>query len=173
MTPAHRRYLLLEAFLGAAIVNALINGAIGWLQTRQTPLFPTWKVPGVAIDLAGTAFGVTFGTCLVMPLQIRRKLAKGKLTPLPLSPRLARLAALLPPRTWRRALRLGLLSVPIFAAPVVIALGVLGVSSFARQPYVIFKAVFAAVQGAIVTPFIVRLQLAGAVPPAPLTSSST
>ncbi|MBM4364225.1 MAG: hypothetical protein FJ104_16215, partial [Deltaproteobacteria bacterium] len=54
---------------GAAVVNALLNGAIGWAATRELPVVPTWGLPGVAADLLATAFGVTFGTALVVPLQ--------------------------------------------------------------------------------------------------------
>ena len=160
MTPAHRRYLLLEAFLGAAAANAVINGAIGWLQTRRVPVLPMWQVPGIASDLAGTAFGVTFGTCVVMAWTVPREVARGKLTPLELSPRLARLVGFLPARGWRRSLRLALLSMLVFAPPVAIALTLLGVASLARAPYVAFKAAFSAVEGAIVTPFIVWMYLA-------------
>jgi hypothetical protein len=55
---------------------------------------------------------------------------------------------------------LALLSMLVFAPPVAIALTLLGVASLARAPYVAFKAAFSAVEGAIVTPFIVWMYLA-------------
>ena len=48
----------------------------------------------------------------------------------------------------------------VFAPPVAIALTLLGVASLGRAPYVAFKAAFSAVEGAIVTPFIVWMYLA-------------
>ena len=55
---------------------------------------------------------------------------------------------------------LGGLSVPVFALPIVAALTVLGGGAMDRTPYIVLKAVMSAVEGAIVTPFIVLAVLA-------------
>ena len=69
-----RTYLVVQCLVGSAIVNGVINGGIGWAATRSLAAMPLWGVPGVAGDLAGTAFGVTFGTCIGMVLQVKRDL---------------------------------------------------------------------------------------------------
>jgi hypothetical protein len=154
VTPRDLRYLLLECCLGSALVNAVINGGIGWATTRSLASLPLWRIPGVAADIVGTAFGVTFGTCLGMAFQIRRDLKSGKIGSVRVGPGVAVLLARFPYGTLRRSLGLGALSVPLFALPMVLALVVLGVGALERAPFIVLKACFAALEGALVTPFI-------------------
>jgi hypothetical protein len=154
VTPRDLRYLLLQCCLGSAIVNAVINGGLGWATTRSLPSLLLWRVPGVAADIVGTAFGVTFGTCLGMAFQIRRDLKSGKIGPVRVGPGVAVLLARFPYGTLRRSVGLGVLSVPLFALPMVLALVVLGVGALERTPFIVLKACFAALEAALVTPFI-------------------
>ena len=159
MLPRDRRYLILTCCIGSAIVNAIINGGLGWGLTHTFPSLPVWRIPGVAADIAGTAFGVTFGTCLGMALQIRRDMRRGKVGPVEasalsaLSPRVAALVASFPVGLLKRSVGLGIVSV-VFALPVVVALLVLGIGSLDRVPFVALKSSFAALQAAMVTPLI-------------------
>jgi hypothetical protein len=157
MLPRDRRYLILTCCIGSAIVNAIINGGLGWGLTHTYPVLPLWRIPGVVADIAGTAFGVTFGTCLGMALQIRRDLKAGRVGRVDasmLSPGVASLVARFPLGTFRRSVSLGALSVPIFTLPVVVGLAIVGIGSMERVPFVALKAGFAALQAAMVTPFI-------------------
>jgi hypothetical protein len=157
LLPRDRRYLLVTCCVGSAIVNAIINGGLGWGLTHTFPILPVWRIPGVAADIAGTAFGVTFGTCLGMAFQIRRDLRLGKVGPVgssALSPGVAALVARFPLGTFKRSVGLGALSVPIFALPVVVGLVVLGTASLERVPFVVLKSGFAALQAAMVTPLL-------------------
>lgn len=149
-----RFYLLGQSCIGAALANAIINAGLGWAGVRGMATFPMWRVPGIAADLAGTAFGVTFGTCLVMAFTVPRDVGRGKIAPFELSPRVASLVARFPRKTFSRALGLGLLSIA-FALPVIAALAGLGTGLMRSSDYVVLKAAFSAVEGAIVTPFIV------------------
>jgi hypothetical protein len=151
--------LIGQSCIGAAIANAVINGALGWGATRELAVFPVWHVPGVAADIAGTAFGVTFGTCVFMALQVPFDVRRGKLSEVPLSPGVASLLARFPRSMLTRGLGLGLLSVPLFAAPLIAALAVIGADSMQSKQYVMLKAVFAAVEGAVITPFLVLAAL--------------
>ena len=120
MLPRDRRYLILTCCIGSAIVNAIINGGLGWGLTHTYPVLPLWRIPGVVADIAGTAFGVTFGTCLGMALQIRRDLKAGRVGRVDasmLSPGVASLVARFPLGTFRRSVGLGVVSVPVFALP--------------------------------------------------------
>ena len=159
MLPRDRRYLILTCCIGSAIVNAIINGGLGWGLTHTYPVLPLWRIPGVVADIAGTAFGVTFGTCLGMALQIRRDMRLGKVGPVEasalsaFSPRVAALVARFPVGVLKRSVGLGAVSV-IFALPVVVGLLVLGIGSMERVPFIALKAGFAALQAAMVTPLI-------------------
>jgi len=157
-----RLYLFGNCCVGAAIANVLINAFLGWATFRSlgVPALPVWRVPGVAADLAGTAFGVTFGTCLGMGLQVRRDMRRGKIGHVDLSPGIATLLARFPLGTLQRSLGLGMVAVPLFALPVIGAIVVLGVGSMGRVPYVTLKSALAAVEAAVVTPFIVLAALA-------------
>jgi hypothetical protein len=159
VSPGQRLYLIGQSCVGAAIANAIINGAIGWAITRGAATFPMWRLPGIAGDLAATAFGVTFGTCVCMAVQVPWDFGRGKITPVRLSASIAALLARFPRGTLYRGLGLGALSIPLFALPVVAALAALGRGAMDREPYIVLKAVVSAVQGAIVTPFIVLAAL--------------
>jgi hypothetical protein len=157
-----RRYVFARSSLGGAVINALLNGAIGWGITFGLATFPIWKLPGVAGDLVATAFGVTFGTCLGAKLTVRWDIARGKvaaLAPPSLAPPggsgtgpwLRRL----PEGVLRRSLWLGLLSIPVFALPVLLALWLTGEPDMERLTFVALKAAFSAAEAAVVTPLIV------------------
>ena len=59
-------------------------------------------------------------------------------------------------------MRLGALSVPLFALPVALGLVALGVTGMPRLAFLALKSGFSAIEGAIVTPFIVLATLAEA-----------
>jgi hypothetical protein len=155
VSPEHRRYLFVQTAIGAAIVNALINGGIGWAATRGLVEFPAWKTPGVAGDLVATAFGVAFGTCFGAALQAKLDLKSGRVTvPTTLSPFLERLTARRPSNLWARASMLGVLAVPVFAPPALLLLSLSGVAALDRGTFIGVKAGFSAFEGALLTPFI-------------------
>jgi len=155
VVPDNRRYIVTQSVIGAAIVNAAINVAFGWALTRGLAGLPVWRVPGVAADLVGTAFGVTFGTCIAMSIQIPRDFAKGKIAPFALPAGVASLVARFPAGTLKRGLGLGAISIPLFVPPVVAALALCGVGVVERAAFLWLKGGFSAVQGAVVTPLIV------------------
>jgi hypothetical protein len=156
-----RIYLFVNCTVGAAIVNIAINGFLGWLtfHTLHASALPTWRIPGVAADLAGTAFGVSFGTCLGMGLQVARDMKRGKIGHVDVSPAVAGVLARFPLGTLKRSVSLGVVSI-VFALPVLVVLVALGVESMDRWPYVTLKSLFAAVQAAAVTPLLVLASLA-------------
>lgn len=157
MSPRDRRYLFGQCCVGSAIINVIINGALGWATFRGLGVaaLPLWRIPGVAADLSGTAFGVTFGTCVGMAFQVQRDLKLGKIGHVAVSPAVAGLLARFPEGTLKRSVGLGVLSVPIFALPVVAALVALDIGAIERMHYIALKAGLAALEAALVTPLIV------------------
>src|SRR5262252_7601312 len=104
MTPEQRRYLFVECSIGAAVINALINGGLGWAATRGLSEFPMWRVPGVAGDLLATAYGVSFGTCIGAAIQARIDMSRGRITaPATISERLSAIVAAMPRNLLARA----------------------------------------------------------------------
>lgn len=160
MTPEQRRYLFVECAIGAAVINALINGGLGWAVTRGLPEFPMWRVPGVAGDLLGTAFGVSFGTCIGAAIQARVDISRGRITPPATVPeRLSAIVAAMPRVLWARAFALGIASTIALGPFILAGLYWLGQPALARGTFITIKAAFSALEGAAVTPVIVLAAL--------------
>ncbi|HEX4339621.1 MAG TPA: hypothetical protein VH062_27125 [Polyangiaceae bacterium] len=171
MTPEQRRYLFVECVIGAAIINALINGGLGWVATRGFPMFPVWKIPGVAADLMATAYGVTFGTCIGAAVQVRVDRARGRIsTPNVVPERLAPIIQAMPRRLLARAIALGIASVAALGPFIALALFIHGASELERHHFIVIKAVFSAFEGAAVTPVIVLAALLDPIASARATS---
>jgi hypothetical protein len=153
MSRRDRLYLFGPCCLGPAIFNALINGGIGWAATRKVAGLGLWTLPGVAADIAGTAFGVAFGTYLGMAFQVRRDLKAGKVglmgAPAIVAAVFDRLAS---QGTFGRGVSFGLAAVPIFALPMLAALAIGGGGSMTSRSFTIFKAAFAALEAAVISP---------------------
>jgi hypothetical protein len=160
MTPEQRRYLFVECVIGAAIINAIINGGLGWLATRGMTTFAVWKIPGVAADLLATAYGVSFGTCIGAAVQVRVDTARGKITVPDTVPQgLATILATLPKRLLPRAIAMGIVSAIVLSPFILVGLFVAGNAALPIWPYITVKALMATVEGAAVTPVIVLAAL--------------
>jgi len=159
VTSSQRAYLFLQCGVGAALVNALLNAGIGWVITVGLTEFPIWRVPGAAFDLAATAFGVVFGTCLVAVFQVRIDVTKRKITPPEVGPALGSVLARLPQKTFPRGVFLGMLAVPAFTPPLFVAFVASGISALDRSDFIALKAGFSAIIAGFATPFIVLAAL--------------
>jgi hypothetical protein len=155
VSPEQRRYLVGQSGVGAAVGNALLNGLAGWLITRGLAEFPVWQFPGVVADIAGTAFGVTFGTALGATFQVPRDMKKGKISLGAVPPSFTSALSRLPAGALRRALWLGVISIAVFTPPVVAVLLALGDHALRRNGFIALKAGFSAIEAAIVTPLVV------------------
>ena len=108
VSPEQRRYLFIQCGVGAALVNALLNGGLGWAITKEFPTFPVWQLPGVGADLLATAFGVAFGTVLAMAVTVRLDAARGKIAPFVPPGSAAALVSRFPRATFSRSVVLGI-----------------------------------------------------------------
>lgn len=152
---AHRRYLLIEQGVGSALFNLLLNGAIAWFMTRSLETVPLWgRDVSIAGDTIGTTFMLPFFTCLFVTRFAHGHVASGKLPPVrwrrEAHPALGRL----PARTLPRALVLGLAGLIAIAPVAVWALVALEVRELGTGSFIAFKALFAAVLAALVTPIV-------------------
>jgi hypothetical protein len=159
MTEEQRRYLFVQSVIGSAIVNAILNGAIGWGITIGLTEFPVWRTPGAAGDFVATAFGVAFGTSLGSLIQIRIDLARGKISPPVLSGTLATWIARFPRGALPRAFAFGAIGAVLFGIPALAALVAAGSTALPRVPFVGMKAGFSAIEGGLMTPFILLATL--------------
>src|SRR6185436_8238539 len=142
LTPAHRRFLIRDAIVIAAVANA---------------------GPSVTVDTVATCFVLPFITTLVITTVIWKGIRDGHLTRLPLAP--GSLAERLPDTRLRRATGVGLLCLLVFG-PISLALLLLfAYGDISPGEFVLFKAIFGIVLGALVTPFIAMVAFGDDPPP--------
>jgi hypothetical protein len=163
---AHRRYLLIEQGVGAAIFNLLLNGVLAWLSVRSLERVPLWGETSIAVDTLFTTFLLPFFTCLIVTRLALGMVRKGKLPPV--AWRRADHATLrrLPARTVTRALLLGLVGLVAFGPVMVWAFAAFEVREMGVWSFVTYKALFAAALAAIFTPLIAVLALGDSSPSA-------
>jgi hypothetical protein len=157
MRAAHWRYLVLDNGLGAACLNAVINGAIAWATFRGTAVVPLWGPLGIASDTVATSLILPFLTCVIVTALTRWHVRAGRLPPLPVGLGWAGL----PSGTLARG---GALAAASFVLLVPITLLIFigsGVRELPFERFVVFKVAFAVADGLLVTPLCARLALAG------------
>ena len=149
LTPAQRRFVLLDNGVGACVVNLLINGVIAWLLFRKATHVPMWGQNSIAGDTIATAFLLPAITCLIVTPLARRRV------------RTCRVAAVadasrrwIPHNMVWRALMVGLICLLVLTPLTLFVLVTLGVGELSPWHFAYFKATFAAVEGALVTPFL-------------------
>jgi hypothetical protein len=165
LSPEQRRYLTIAQGLVPGVINVVIAAALGWLTFRSTTSIPVWAQSSSAgPDTLGTCFFLPAITCLIVTPLVRRHVR-------------ARTVEALAPHALPRALERFHRPVP-FRAPLLglatlASVGVvaglcflaLGIQEIPLGPFLVFKAAFAGLLAAAVTPAIGLLALAD--PPQP------
>jgi len=147
--------------VGAAVFNFLLNAAIAWAMFRGAEQVPLWGQQSIAADTIGTSFILPFLTCLIVTRITWGRVRAGHLAPLPWTRASHPALGWLPERTTWRALALGTAGLLALAPPTVAAFHALDVPHLSVGDFVVFKAGFAAVEAAIVTPLVALWALAG------------
>ena len=168
MTSAHRRFLLRDALLIAALVNGALSALIAWLVTvgeDEVPLsaVPLAEGPSVLIDTVGTCFVLPFLTTLAITTVVWKEMRDGHLARIP---RVAGSFAERLPRTrLRRATWIGVICLVLFGP--IAAAGVLlfDYGDISVGEFVLFKAIFGIALGMIVTAPIARIAFGDEPPP--------
>ncbi|HMJ55224.1 MAG TPA: hypothetical protein VK540_24275 [Polyangiaceae bacterium] len=150
-----KQYLAYQAF-GSVFVNSAIGLGFAW-PLRHEAHIDSWGYPSMASDTLISGFLLSVLTIVIGSLFVRLDVRLGRVEPLVQT----KPWASAPIGVWKRAAIFG----PIFAIPsVLIALAVLGAMG---QPhltfgaFLLFKVVFTAVLGMVVTPFNAHAVLAG------------
>jgi hypothetical protein len=149
-TPAQRRYLLVDNGVGPFVINLLINAAIAWLLFRNATRVPLWGQSSIAGDTIATSILLPLITCLIVTPIARGRVRGGHIAQL--TPEAA--PKWLPRNTIARSVVIGIVCLILFTPLTLLALQVLGVGSMTPRHFVYFKGMFAAVEGALVTPFL-------------------
>ncbi|TMA62975.1 MAG: hypothetical protein E6J68_12805 [Deltaproteobacteria bacterium] len=163
MPPAVRRYLLLEQGVGAAVFNFVLNAAIAGAMFRSVDVVPLWGQQSIMGDTIGTCFLLPLLTCLIATRLVRGHLRAGKVASLGWTRASHPVLGWLPQTTARRGIAL-------LAPLAFVALGLLGVAGLPFWRFVLFKAAFAALAAALVTPLVALWAIAEA--PVPRESAT-
>ena len=152
LSDRHQRFLMIEQGAVPTVFNFALNGAIAWALFRSAAHVPLWGEQSVAGDTLITAFLLPLLTCLIVSRLVTRQVEQGHLPPL----RGANLPFSGPSRlsTGVRGTLLGVTAMAFAAAPLVGALDAAEFSGFALWPFIAFKAAFAALLAAFVTPLV-------------------
>ncbi|HEY6394141.1 MAG TPA: hypothetical protein VIX12_01915 [Candidatus Binataceae bacterium] len=155
LTQAQRRYLLVDNGVGAFIINFIIAGVMGWLIFRNSTQVPLWGRSSIAGDTIGTSILLPLITCLIVTPIARSQIRAGRLVSL----RGGRASNWFPRNTFLRGLLIGALSLLALMPITLLGLRVAGVDSMSLRHFLLFKTVFAALEAALVTPFLALLAI--------------
>jgi len=164
MSPAHRRFLLLEQGVGSVVVNFALNAVIAWLAFGGMERVPVWGQQSAVGDTIGTSLILPFLTCLISTRLVVGSVRRGRIDALPWTRASHPALRWLPAGTLRRALVLALIGGIVFAPITVLALDRFVASDMGLGRFIAFKASFAAFEGLFVTPVVALWALAAAEP---------
>jgi len=156
----HRRFLRIEQSLIPGIFNLALNAAIAWLVLRAHPEIPLWGEASVGVDLLATGFMLPFFTCLIVSRLIGGQIRGGKLPPL--EPHQIASHGWHRRSVLQRGLFLGVVGVVLAAAPLVTLLELGRAQPIPLYSFVGFKAVWAGLFAAVISPVIAWWALASA-----------
>ncbi len=160
LSDRHRHFLRIDQSLVPALFNVVINAVIAWAILRAHAEVPLWGEPSVGVDLLATGFLLPLLTCLIVSRLIAGQVRSGKLPPLA--------SDQIGSRGWhhqsilKRGLFLGVVGVIFASAPVVAALEIDHAQPIELYTFVGFKAIWAGLFAAVLTPLIAWWALSSA-----------
>jgi len=179
MSSAHRRWIVINALLVTALINAVVNAGIAWLSAGGRSRIPLWATPIVGgpstlTDTAGTLFILPLTTTIILTAVVQRELRRGRLDPLRCRGGLETLRVCLPPRSVARGAVLGAICFLLLAPAVLALLLATGFGDISTGAFVGYKAIFGVVYGTLVTPLIAVLAIGSGIggEPGPLPAAS-
>jgi hypothetical protein len=154
LSPEHRRFLIIDQGLGPTVINFLLNGGIAWALFHSVAYVPLWGQSSIAGDTFATAFLLPLLTCLIVTRIVHRRVATGRVLPLAVLSTSGVAQFLSALSTLRRGIVLGLSGVALGALPTLLWFVWAGPPELPLHTFFWFKASFAAILGAVVTPLI-------------------
>jgi hypothetical protein len=140
--------------VAGALINAVLNGLFAYAALQGAATWPLWGLPSIFVDTLAMAFGIAFGTGLLLTPQLRKQIATGKVVPPELPARWHQSLSQWPVSALQRGMNLGVVGTVIFSVPVIALFVAFDFSSIGRDGLAIYKALFGLVEGGIVTPIV-------------------
>ena len=158
LSAEQRRFLWIGQSLVPFAINLVLNGAIGWAMFRGMEQVPFWGQSSIGGDTLGTSFFLPAITCLIVTPLVRGQVRKGAAPAFR-----GALSGWLRPfqrPLGLRACAIGAVCVPLAGGLAVVSLSVLGIEALGFAHFLGWKALYAGVLAALVTPLIALLALA-------------
>jgi hypothetical protein len=146
--------------IAGAVVNLLLNGAIGWLLYRHLPRVPLYGPQSIACDLIVTGLVLPVLICLIVTPLVRGEARRARLPVTSWIGSSPHHAVPPPGNLLVRALVLGVLTALVVSPILIFALDALvAADGMAFWTFVAFKASLAAALAAVLTPIVVMRAL--------------
>ena len=155
----HKQYIIKHFVIAAALINAVINTAIGYMLFSGQEQIPVWGDPSLGVDIIATTFLLTAITSWLVGWSVGLALLYSRVEPIEAKGFGAAIVGRLPTGAWPRALLFGLVASCSIAPVVLYVLHVLAIQSLAPLSAVLFKTVFSVVLGLLLTPLVGVLAL--------------
>jgi hypothetical protein len=151
---SHRFYLIIDLGIIPAVVNFSLNGSIAWIMYQSLAVVPFWGIQSISSETLSTTLLLPLITFLIITPLARRELRRERFPAIELPHQLHQVLNRIPNKTIIRAFVLGILSLIIFGPISLLTLSSLEILQLSFWQFVVFKAIFAAGLGLIVTPLI-------------------
>jgi hypothetical protein len=159
LSPAYRKYLLSQSLIGA-LINFLVNGAVGWVLYSKLSEIPLYGSQSIAGDIVATSFLLPVLVCLIVTPLVRNEVRTAGLPAgswiHPASSRVAHLLRNLP----LRAMVVGVFAALLVSPVAIWTIDELGVVGLDFWSFLLLKATFAAALAGAITPIVAGLALA-------------
>ncbi len=157
----HRRLLRRSFILAPAIINFVLNGSIAWYVYSGRPFVSVWGADGEIIaDVLATSFLLPFLTCFVVVPIVWKLVEQGEQSAVNWRRSDFWWLAWLPHGQWARAAAIGVASALAGGFVLLGLLYVLRVETLSSQAFILLKATYTALLGALVTPLLALASLA-------------
>ena len=147
--------------ISCAVINMVLNPVVAWLGNRQMSFMPLSGGNSIVIDTAVTCIVLSWLVALFTASGVRRALRTGILKATDGFPHAGRLLSHLPRQAWALGPLLGL-GIGCVLTPLTFGLfHALGFSGLPFAGFALFKAIYTAPLGFVVTRWVILRQLSG------------
>jgi len=147
--------------INCAVINMVLNPVVAWLGNRQMDFMPLSGGNSIVVDTAVTSIVLSLLVALFTASGVRQALHNGRVQVTDGSPRAGRLLSHLPRKAWALGLLLGL-GIACVLTPLTFGLFLaLGFSGLPFAWFALFKAIYTAPLGFVLTRWVILRQLLG------------
>ncbi len=150
--------------INCAVINMVLNPVVAWLGNRQMSFMPLSGGGSIVVDTAITSIVLSLLVAMFTTSGVHQALHNGQIKATDESPRAGRLLSHLPRQAWSLGLLLGLVSACVLTPLTFGLFHALGFSGLPFAGFALFKAIYTAPLGFVLTRWVILRQLLGIIP---------